>query len=160
MTTLQHDNLQGAKKPLKPGHPCYCTKPGHVWHNQPSDGTWCGQPVYRELASGNIARTCQQCFEANERFRAQRAAQQDEERALELALENERRWAQGKPPIAPEHDEVAPPPPITGLPEARPRAELSPQKSYTVRRTPSETRPNYRTDIPSDGDEDISRAKF
>lgn len=51
---------------MKLGHKCWCKTEGHPWHN----GDYCGQPVTRKLASGNVAKTCQTCFDANQLLRS------------------------------------------------------------------------------------------
>ncbi len=160
MTSHQHENPQGGqdKKANNLGHPCYCTRPGHSWHANPNLGLWCGEPVTRKLVNGNVGKICQLCFDANEKLRQLRAeakkdeAEQAHDRAI--ALENERRWAQGKPPIEP--DELKDPPPLA---EPAPDPELPPLPERPRRRPNLEPdRVDYRTDQPNEGD--VMREKF
>lgn len=110
------------------------------------------------LESGKVAKTCQQCFDANERFRVQRAELEASDQVVRTTLENERRWARGKLPIEPDEIEN-PTPPSQPTPDPASPIESTPE----VRRRRTSLEPIERVDYQSDvwpDDDDVSRAKF
>jgi hypothetical protein len=105
----------------------------------------CGEPTYRKTKGGKWYQYCDEC----------RATEPPDDSFTDAPEDELPRMPE--PP--PAHYDDLPPLPVTALPEARPPAEVPQHKPYTVRRTPSEVRVGYRTDLPPD-DEDVSRAKF
>jgi hypothetical protein len=104
--------------------------------------------VYGLTRGGKVRRICDECAHIA-RMRRLHPEPPVDERAE--ALKRATRYG------TPEHQPLPEP---TALPEARPPAELPQHEPYTVRRTPSEVRVGYRTDLPPDGGEDVSHAKF